>query len=78
MNVNIYLEDELGKTLNELSEELGMKRNAIIREALHEWVQNHRIAKWPRSVLEFQGVKDFPAFEADRKKLKKPKTDPFE
>lgn len=60
MNINIYIEDHLAKQLSYYAQKFHKKRNSIIREALNEWLQ-HRINKtWPESVMEFEGIEDFP------------------
>ncbi|WP_423063327.1 ribbon-helix-helix domain-containing protein [Candidiatus Paracoxiella cheracis] len=77
MNLNVYIEDDLGKEIKHLAKKLGKSRNSIVREALKEWVVLHGIAEWPESVLKFSGVSDFTALEEDRKILKPPEEDPF-
>ncbi len=77
MNINIYLEDTLGKNLNQYATQLGRTRNAIVREAVKEWIDHHQITKWPNSILGFSGVKDFPSFESHRADLASPKEDPL-
>lgn len=77
MNLNIYIEDELGQEIKHLAKKLGQSRNSIVREALKEWVNHHGIAAWPESVLKFSGVSDVTAFEEHRTVLKPPKKDPF-
>jgi predicted transcriptional regulator len=69
MNVNIYVEDELGKEINQMAQLLGKSRNAIIREALKEWVIHHSRNEWPDIVKNYAGVKDFPRFEDYRDEL---------
>ncbi len=77
MNVNIYLEDALAKSLNQYIKESGQTRNAVIREAIKEWIYNHQIKKWPASILNYKGVKGWPSFESHRKDLLPPKEDPL-
>ena len=38
MNINIYLEDSLADSLNHYVKETGQSRNAIIREAVQEYI----------------------------------------
>jgi metal-responsive CopG/Arc/MetJ family transcriptional regulator len=61
MNLNIYLEEELAKKLAVYSEKLNRKKNSIVREAIRDWVEKHTKKKWPKSILEFKGIKDFPS-----------------
>lgn len=77
MNINVYLEDSLAKSLNQSAKQLGSSRNAIIREALKEWIQQHEIRKWSATVLNFQGAKELPSFESHRDDLLPPKEDPL-
>ena len=72
MNFNIYVNDELGAQIERLAKVTGRKRNAIINEALREWVARYMTPVWPGSVLEFIGDPSFPPFERDRDKLKTP------
>lgn len=77
MNINIYIEDSLGKCLNEQTKQRKTTRNAIIREAIKEWLTHHEIKKWPHSILTFQGIANAPSFESHRVDLFPPKEDPF-
>ena len=40
MHFNIYVDDETGNQLTRLARRLRTSRNAVIREALQEWVAN--------------------------------------
>jgi hypothetical protein len=76
MTFSIYLDDKLTKRLNRIAAESGKARNALIREALEEWLARSHAKKWPETVLVFKGVRGAPRFEETRKKLKPPR-DPF-
>jgi predicted transcriptional regulator len=76
MTFSVYLDDKLTKRLNRVATESGKPRNALIREALEEWLAKSRAKKWPAAVLEFKGVRGAPRFETARKTLKPPR-DPF-
>ncbi|NRB11319.1 MAG: hypothetical protein HRU35_06905 [Rickettsiaceae bacterium] len=67
MNMNIYLEDQLAKKLVTFAEKLHRKKNAIVREAIKDWIDKHSRQKWPDSVLQFKGIEDFPDIEELRK-----------
>lgn len=67
MNFQVYLDEELGQQVHQLCQKMHKKRNTIIREALHLYLKSQVKKKWPNSVLAFEGVKDFPSFEAGRK-----------
>jgi len=77
MNINIYLEDELGSKVTKAAQALGASRNSVIREALKEWLMYHKSQKWPASVTNYKGDPNFPAFESYRAELGDPKEDPF-
>ena len=78
MNINIYIEDSLGNYLNQYAKQTGKSRNALIREAVKEWISHHGMKRWPVSVLKYSGVVEFPAFESYRDELLPPKEDPLE
>ncbi|MFX8320161.1 ribbon-helix-helix domain-containing protein, partial [Acinetobacter baumannii] len=67
--INLYLEDALASELKHSTERTGKPRNAIIREAIKEWIANHQTKFWPKSVLNFKGCPEMPAFESYRKEL---------
>ena len=77
MNINIYIEDSLGNYLNQYARQIGKSRNALIREAVKEWVAHHGIKQWPDSVLKFSGIGKIPAFELYRDELLPPKENPL-
>lgn len=78
MNISLYLEAPLAKKTQQYAEKMGMTRNAIIREAIKVWLIQHDISSWPQSVLDFQGISDFPPFEEERNNFIAPIEDPFE
>lgn len=74
MNFNIYIEDELAEMVMSIAQDQGIKRNALIRRALADWVDNyHKHSGWSDTVLDFDGVKDMPPFESYRSDLLAPK-----
>ena len=78
MHFNIYIDDAIGSQLSKLAKSEKKTRNALIREAIKEWVMHHsEKPKWPPDILAFNGIKSFPAFESQRKNLKPPKEDPL-
>lgn len=77
MNFSIYLDDAMGQQLNELAQETGQSRNALIRQAISLWLEQQNKPKWPKAVLSFEGVKDMPAFESYRSELGVPNEDPL-
>lgn len=77
MNFNIYLDDVTGQQLNAVAEKVGESRNALIRKAVSEWLAHQAQPQWPEAVIEFQGVAEIPAFEANRDQLQPPVADPL-
>ena len=77
MNFNIYLDDETGRQLNEVAGQAGESRNALVRQAVSEWLKRHGEPQWPAELLAFKGIADVPPFEADRDRLVPPSADPL-
>lgn len=77
MNFNIYLDDETGQQLNQLAKQAGESRNALVRQAVSDWLNRHGKPQWPDEVLAFKGMADMPLFEASRATLKPPVADPL-
>ena len=77
MNFNIYLDDETGLRLNQVAKRAGESRNALVRQAVSEWLSRRGRPQWPDEVLSFEGMADMPPFETRREKLKPPVADPL-
>jgi hypothetical protein len=77
MNFSVHLNDELLDELNKTARESGRTRNALIREAIGEWLGRRRSARWPELVLGFQGIPKSKRFEDYRSHLKPPR-EPFD
>lgn len=77
MNFNIYVEDQLGEYLNKATEVTGKSKNAIVREAIKEWAENHPMTVWSKEILQHQGIDDFKAFEDSRNELSAIDDDPL-
>lgn len=77
MNFNIYLDDETGEQLNKVAAQAGETRNALVRQAVSEWLKRHGEPQWPAELLAFEGIADAPQFEAGRGRLKPPAADPL-
>ena len=77
MNFNIYLDDDTGRQLTIAAKDSGENRNALIRQAVAEWLARHGKPQWPEAVLNFQGIADMPAFESSRDQLRAPSSDPL-
>jgi hypothetical protein len=46
----IHIDDELVDEFNRIAGETGKTRNALIREALQEWLVRRRRSRWPAKV----------------------------
>ena len=68
MYFTIYLDDETEKQLQQEMQNSDLSRNAIIKLAIVSWLSN-REKQWPDEVLNYQGDKQFPAFENYREDL---------
>jgi metal-responsive CopG/Arc/MetJ family transcriptional regulator len=77
MNFSVHLNDELVKQLAETAKARGKTRNAVIREAVSEWLERQRSKKWSRRIMEFRGIRGSIRFEHTRKDLKPPR-EPFD
>jgi predicted transcriptional regulator len=77
MHFNIYLDDATGQQLNAIAQQAGESRNALIRQAVGEWLAKHAEPQWPDAVRNFQGMADMPPFERSRDQLKPPVDDPL-
>jgi predicted transcriptional regulator len=77
MNFSVHLNDELIERLNQTARESGKTRNALIREAVAEWLNRHRATSWPVEVMKFQGIGRIKRFEEHRENLRPPR-EPFD
>ncbi|MFN7096239.1 MAG: ribbon-helix-helix domain-containing protein [Gammaproteobacteria bacterium] len=77
MNVNVYIDESLNNRLSLLIKESGKTRNAIIRDALKDWVERHEHRQWSSAILKFKGIKNAPRFEEHRAELLPLKEDPL-
>ena len=77
MNFNIYLDDETGQQLNKVAKKAGESRNALVRQAVSEWLTRRGKPQWPEEVLAFKCMADMPLFEASRDGLRSPVADPL-
>jgi hypothetical protein len=77
MHFNVYIDDQTGQQLNATAEQSGQTRNALIREAVREWLAHRNKPQWPEAVMDFTGMPDMPPFETGRDQLKPPSADPL-
>lgn len=77
MHFNIYLDDTTGQQLNTMAQRVGESRNALIRQAVSQWLVQQAQTGWPDAVLNFKGLGDTPPFETSRDQLALPAEDPL-
>jgi hypothetical protein len=76
VNFNVYLDKQTVERLNRLAKARGVKRNALIREAVEHLLAAQTRAGWPAAVLGHRGVPG-AAFESSRGRLRPPRRDPL-
>jgi metal-responsive CopG/Arc/MetJ family transcriptional regulator len=77
MNFSVHLGDELVERINQAARENGKTRNALIREAVAEWLARRATRTWPAEVMKFRGIASLKRFEENRKELGPPRS-PFD
>lgn len=77
MNFSIHLNDTLARRLQQIAQETGRSRNALVREAVESWLASREQRRWPQEVLDFEGVPDAVPFEQSRVDLLPPH-EPFD
>ncbi len=66
MSFHVYVEPELERKIEDLCKKTGRKRNAIVREALKEFVEKHSTQAWPDAVFDFKPNSKLARFESFR------------
>jgi predicted transcriptional regulator len=51
---SINIDDELVEQFNRIAAQTGKTRNALVREALQEWLVRRRRSRWPAAVMAFR------------------------
>jgi hypothetical protein len=69
MSFHVYVEPELQDRLDALCKKTGRKRNALVREALRQYVEKEAAASWPASLFDFKPDPSFVRFESLRDDL---------
>lgn len=76
VNFSVYLDDESVRRLDAIGAKTGTSRNALIRRAIRDLLEDER-PNWPPEVLNFEPDATFPPFESHRRDLAAPVDDPF-
>ena len=69
MNFNVYLEDEIGKKLEAISQKENVSRNALIRQAVKLLIDSKKRSQWSEDILNWNGIKEEISFESYRNEL---------
>ena len=77
MHINVYFDDETGERLTAVATKVGETRNAVIRQAVQEWLARRGKPQWPQAVLSHAGDPQMPAFELGREHLGPARLDPL-
>lgn len=78
MNLSVYLPPKLASQLSLIAKQQQTSKNAIVKEALEEWLTHHYLrASWPPQFFDFQAVENAPDFSVYRNELAPPKEDIF-
>ncbi len=72
MQIIIDLPPDLEQDLTRQAEQSNIPLNILILQVLRQIIQKPSIPQWPDSILSYQGVPDFPAFESYREELLPP------
>ena len=59
MNFSIYLNDELGKKLQEIAEREHISRNNLINEAIARLIEEREASSWSEEVSNWSGCPEF-------------------
>ena len=59
MNFSIYLNDELGKKLQEIAEREHISRNNLINEAIARLIEEREASSWGEEILNWSGCPEF-------------------
>jgi hypothetical protein len=77
MYFNIHLDDEIGHQIITMAKKIGQSNEDLIGEAIRQWLQRQPQNKWPKEVMTFTGIQDFPRFESYRSELQPLNQDPL-
>ena len=68
MNFSIHLDDRLVAALKRQAHRSGKTRNALITEAVRQWLAQAERATWPAELTDFEPFDDLEPFENHRSK----------
>jgi hypothetical protein len=76
VNFTICFDEETGRQLNLVAKQAGETPDALICQAVREWLSQHRKLDWPDEVMAHKGIGGVSAFESGRWMLRPPAADP--
>ena len=59
INFSIYINDELGKKLQEIAEREHISRNNLINEAIARLIEQREASSWTEEILNWSGCPEF-------------------
>jgi len=77
VNFNVYLDDDTGARLDRVAKSHRKSRNALIREAVGDFIARNERGAWPPLVADFRGLSSARGFERHRDQLDAPAADPL-
>jgi metal-responsive CopG/Arc/MetJ family transcriptional regulator len=77
MTFSIHIDDSTAEALARAAQATGRTRNALIRQAIREWLAGRERKEWPGVVRQFKGVATAAPFESNRRELLEPAGDPL-
>jgi hypothetical protein len=66
MNFSIHLDERLIAALKRQAHKSGKTRNALITEAVREWLARAERATWPDELTDFEPFDELEPFESHR------------
>jgi predicted DNA-binding protein len=77
MTFSIHIDEPTAEALARAARAAGRTRNALIRQAIQEWLTRRERQDWPAIVREFKGDRRVTPFETSRRALREPPADPL-
>ena len=68
MNFSIHLDDRLAAALKREAARSKRPRNALVTEAIRQWLDKQRRSTWPDELRDFEAFTDLEPFESHRGK----------
>ncbi|MBS1152729.1 MAG: hypothetical protein H6Q89_4427 [Myxococcaceae bacterium] len=70
MNFSIHLDDATALRLKLEAARRNRTRNAVVAEAVKQWLERSQRSDWPKELLQYAGARDLVPFEKARSKKK--------